>query len=124
MSLREQILGFDDPYLKLRPEVVPEWDLTVYVRGWTAKERETFENDFGDLDKAGRANLRSRIVVRAVLDETGARIFADADADALGEKNSVVIDRLFNLVMDLGKVGGNKGERLKNSPGGPAASSP
>jgi hypothetical protein len=123
-ELRDKILGFEDPYLKLRPEVVPEWDLTVYIRGWSAKELDEFEKDFGDLAKVGKQNLRARIAVRGLFDESGARIFSDEDAGALGEKNSVVIDRLFTLVMGLGTAAAKRDDALKNSPAGQGAGSP
>lgn len=117
MSLRDDILAFaGDPYLDLRPEAVPEWGgLTVYYRGWTGKERDIAERDFGDLEKVGRTNLRARFLVRFLLDDKGERIFKDEDADALGEKNSAVLDRLFKLISRLNKLSADDAEDAKKN---------
>lgn len=125
MSLRDDILAFADPFLDLRAEPVPEWGgLTVYYRGWSGIERDKFEVEFGDLEKTGRQNLRARILVRCLLDETGARIFKDEDAAALGGKNSVVIDRLFQLVSELnGLTASSREAAKKNSSTTPSESS-
>lgn len=98
MSLKETILAAADDELALRSEVVPEWGVTVFYRGWTAKERDRFERDFGDMEGDGRDNLRARVLVRFLLDEKGERIFADSDAEALGAKGQMALVRLFRLV--------------------------
>ncbi len=121
-SLSEKILGFEDPYLALRPEPTPEWEPagvpSVWIRGWTAKERDKFDVDFGDVNKV---NIRARVVVRYVFDDSGTRIFSDDDAAALGEKNSVVINRLFEAVTRLAGITKEAGDTaLKNSSAGPA----
>jgi hypothetical protein len=100
VSLREKILSAEEPTLKLAPVDVPEWGCSVWMKGWSGKEREQFEKEFGDLENAG-ANVRARVLVRILQNEDGSRIFTDADADALGDKLSGPIGRLFGKVMDL-----------------------
>lgn len=100
MSLREQILSAAEPGLALHEVPVPEWGTVIYLRGWTGKERERFERDFGDLERAGD-NIRARVLVRCLRDETGALIFGETDADALGDKSAGVLAVLFAKVMDL-----------------------
>lgn len=98
MGLREQILEHQDPRMALEKLDVPEWGCSVYVRRWTGTERDAFEREFGEVAKNHPPNLRARILVRFLLDESGGRIFTDADADALGEKAADVVSRLFTEV--------------------------
>ena len=49
MSLRDDILSATEPDLELQEFPIPEWGRSVYLKGWSAKEREVFERDFGDL---------------------------------------------------------------------------
>lgn len=100
MSLRDEILGAKEADLKLQPVVVPGWGKTVYLRGWSAKEREVFENEFGDFDAAG-SNIRARVLVRCIRDEAGSLVFQDSDADALGEKLAGPIGYLFGKVRKM-----------------------
>lgn len=100
MNLREQILSAEEPSLKLAPVPVPEWGTSVYMKGWSGKEREQFEKEFGDMDDAG-PNVRARVLVRVLMDEAGNRIFTDEDASALGDKLAGPLGRLFGKVMDL-----------------------
>jgi hypothetical protein len=95
---------------------VPEWgNLTVYYRGWTGKERDNVEQHFGGDDEKNRPNKRARLLVRTLLDANGDRLFHDSDADALGDKNSVVIDRLFDLVSKLNQLTKNAAEDTKKN---------
>lgn len=98
MSLKEKILSAPEPNLALQPVEVPEWGATVYLKGWTGKEREVFEKEFGDFDDAG-SNVRARVLVRCLRDESGALIFTDEDAAALGEKSAGPLGMLFGKVM-------------------------
>lgn len=98
MSLREAILSAPEPTLLLQPVPVPEWGVDVYMKGWSGKEREVFEREFGDLDEAG-PNVRARVLVRVLKDESGNRIFEDADADKLGDKLAGPLAMLFGKVM-------------------------
>lgn len=100
MSLKDQILSAPEPGLSLQPIVVTEWNSTVYLKGWSGKERERFEKEFGDLGEAG-GNVRAKVLVRVLKDESGNRIFEDADADALGDKLAGPLNMLFKKIMDL-----------------------
>ena len=100
MSLKEKILSAPEPNLALQPVEVPEWGATVFMQGWSGKERERFEKEFGDLGEAGE-NVRAKVLVRVLKDEAGNRIFDDSDADALGSKIAGPLGRLFVKVMDL-----------------------
>ncbi len=84
---------------------VPEWGGSVRVRGLTGAERDAFEGETiqrnGRDVKTNTRNLRARLVVLSVVDETGARLFAFHDIEALGEKSARALDRIFAVAMRL-----------------------
>jgi hypothetical protein len=51
-----------------------------------------------------------------LVDETGERIFGDKDMDALGQKNGIILDRLYDKAQEVnGLLNGSVEERSKNS---------
>ena len=83
MLTREQILQCDD--LPKETVKVPEWGGEVQVRTMTGTDRDAFEASL--IGKEGRLeNVRARLVSLAVCDESGNRLFGDADVAALGAK--------------------------------------
>lgn len=101
MSLRDRILSASD----LTSELVdiPEWDVTVEVRGMSAADRTAL------MDKAAEANgnvntslLFPSLVISCTFDpETGERVFDEADRAALGEKNGLAVERVVQTAMRL-----------------------
>ena len=91
---------------------VPEWGGDVTLRGLSSMDRDNFEADLAE--NQDLRNLRARLVVKAIVDEDGNRIFADSDAEALGAKNSSVIIRLFEEVR---KMSGMSDEELQEAQG-------
>ena len=84
---------------------IPGYNGTVLVRGLTGRERDEFEASIM-VRHAGKlvqdfANTRAKLVAKCVVDDDGQRMFTDADAAALGEKSSAVIDRLFAVAARL-----------------------
>lgn len=115
-SLRTQVLGIED--LRREPVVVPEWDnTTIYVRSLTARERDAFEAQQLALAEKHRTNenIRARLVVLACVDENGTRVFADSDADALGNKASSALDRLASVALRLNRISSADIEELKGN---------
>jgi len=85
---RDDILAAKDEQVE---EVdVPQWKGSVFVRTMTGKEREEFEERMAKSSAKGRAYL----VAFTLCDETGARLFADADIEALQAKNGAALDRI------------------------------
>ena len=72
---------------------VPEWGGDVYIRTISGTERDRFEEAYSEQKMKA---FRVRFLVMTLADEAGERLFADADIDALGNKSSVVINRLFD----------------------------
>jgi hypothetical protein len=108
---------------------VPEWGGDVLVQGLTAKERDDFEISLsvgkGKDRQDNFRNLRARLVARAVVDESGARLFGDADIAALGSKSASVLQRLFEVAQRLsGFTSADVDELTKNSDDGQSEDSP
>lgn len=101
MSLRDQILSAQD--IPSEPVEVPEWGVTVEVRGMTGAERIRIM----DLAMDGSADLKLQtvypeIVIATTFDaETGEQIFSPSDRDALLSKSASALDRLALVGMKL-----------------------
>lgn len=103
---------------------VAEWGGEVYVRGFTALEKEEVEirsMQMVDIatgqikDARQMAGLKSWIVARCVVDSDGKRIFTDSDVDGLAGKNAGVIGRLADVASRLSNLGGDVDDAEKNS---------
>lgn len=121
MLSRDEILKRTD--LPTEEVEVPEWGGSVTVRALSGKERDAFEASLiQDRGKQGMVrqlgNARAKLVVRCLVDADGQRLFADQDANALGETSAAALDRLFTVasrlsgldegdVEELGKASGN-----------------
>lgn len=78
---------------------VPEWGGEVFLRVMTARERDAYEAEMcgqGGAGKINYDNFRARLVARCLCDESGTRLFSDADIPALGESSAPVIRLLFD----------------------------
>ncbi len=112
MLTREQILQCDD--LPREIVKVPEWGGEVQVRTMTGTDRDAFEASL--IGKEGRLeNVRARLVSLAVCDESGERLFADADITALGAKSAKALDRVFAVAQRLNGIGSDQVDQAKNA---------
>jgi|SRR5205807_2586487 len=132
MLQREQILSTKGR-LKRATVAVPEWGGDVLVQELSAADRDAFEASCvtrkGKSVEANLVNLRAKLVVRAVVADDGTRIFADADADAVGQLSGAAINRLFEVAQRLtGLTDQDVEELVGNSaggaPGGSGSASP
>jgi len=110
MSLRDDILACKPAMVKCS---VPEWGAAgekVYIRVMSGMERDAWEAEIytqkqtGD-DTAVFQNVSARLAVRCVCDETGQRLFSDADAAELGSTHSVALKRVADASMRVNKLG-------------------
>ena len=103
---REEILNSDD--LKTECVEVPEWGGSVYVRALTGEERDTYEASVvtqkGKDTQVNMKNARAKLVTLATVDESGAKIFTQADVAALGKKSAAALSRIFNTAMRLSGI--------------------
>jgi hypothetical protein len=89
---KSKILAAKD--VKLSEAVpVPEWGGEVFIKTLSGTERDAFEDAYSE---SRMKQFRVRFLVLTLCDDSGERLFGDGDIDALGKKNSVVINRLFD----------------------------
>lgn len=87
---RKSILSAND--VRLEKVAVPEWGGDVYLRVISGTDRDRFEESYADQKMK---SFRIRFLLLTLCDESGERLFKDEEADLLGKKSSVVINRLF-----------------------------
>ena len=108
---KDAILGATD--LPLERVEVPEWSGAVYLRTMTGAERDAFDAEV--LSAPDRhINARARLVIRVLVDADGNRLFADADAEALGAKSAAALNRLFDAACRLNGFGDAVEDAEKN----------
>lgn len=104
---RDEILSIDD--VKTETVDVPEWGGEVIVRNVGGRDRDRWEASLtqqrGNQTVQNLDNMRAKLVVKAVVDEDGNRVFSDQDANALGGKSSAAIVRVFNVAARLSGIG-------------------
>ena len=104
---RDQILNADD--LKYEEMDTPEWGGVVRLKVMTGIERDDFEQSVFDMKgkdtKVNLKNFRAKLLVKVIVDETGKRVFEEADIERLALKNSKVLDRLFNKAQEINGIG-------------------
>lgn len=127
---RQQILAADDLKTELVP--VPEWGGTVLVRALSGSERDAFEQDIVTFRREGKRtvtdtdlhNVRAKLAVHSIVDESGARLFSIEDIEALGSKSAAALQRVFDVAQRLSGLSDDDVEELaKNSGAGPSAGS-
>lgn len=101
-TLRSKILASQD--IPGEQIDVPEWGVTVEVRGLSSLQRSQLYADTREGESA--AYLYLRLVVATTFDpETGEQLFAESDIDALGRKSAEAIDRITQVAMRLSGMG-------------------
>jgi len=100
---REQIL--EAPDVRYEDVAVPEWGGTVRVRSLSGAERDRFEDSITQQNGKGVRkdikNIRAKLVALCVVDESGKRIFTEADVQALGRNSSIALDRVCEVAQRL-----------------------
>ena len=121
MSLsKAKILAANDTKLS-DPIPVPEWGGEVYCKTLTGTERDHFEDAYS---QNKMKSFRARFLVLTLCDDSGERLFADADIPALSGKSSIVINRLFEKAWSHNAFTNEAVEALGNdSPTAPSESS-
>lgn len=100
---RQDILAIRD----IRTEIVlvPEWGGAVKIRAMSGKERDAWETAMFQIDgkdvKMNKENIRAKLVALTVVDEANTRLFSEADIEALGEKSSSALDRVYQASQKL-----------------------
>ena len=101
MLTRDQILQAKD--LKTEVVKVPEWGGEVIISTFTGAARDEWEAGLVNKGVAMQ-NIRARLFAATCVDETGARLFTAADADALGQKSGAALDRCVQVAQRLNRL--------------------
>lgn len=121
---RDAILQAQD--LPTERVFVEEWGGEVIVRGLTGAERDRFEQSIvetrGKNTRVNLHNIRAKLVALCCVDEDGNRIFRDEDAELLGRKSAVALNKVFEVAQrlsglrpeDVEELAGNSGADLSD----------
>lgn len=125
MALRDTIRESTD--ISTKEVHIPEWDVTLFVKGLTALERVQCSDDSDDdSDEPGVQNLSfmARMIVASVVDKDGNKVFQPDDADWFRTKSYAAFNRLFAAVAEVngGSAASAEAARKNSEPTPPAAS--
>jgi hypothetical protein len=88
---------------------VPELGGVVRVVGMTARERDNWDRFLIAASNGQPAGMmpdfRANLIIRTVRDEAGARLFSDADLEAVAALPCTVLDRLIPVAARLSGLG-------------------
>lgn len=96
VDLRKRLLSADD--VKVKPIEIPAWGGTYYLRVISGKAREAFEEAYS---QEKMKNFRLRFLLLSLCDADGKPILSEGDLDALGERSSVELNRVFEAAWRL-----------------------
>lgn len=100
---RDAILGADD--LKKTVVQVPEWGGEVIIATMTGAARDAWEQSLvGAKGGTNTSNIRARLIAACAVDESGVRLFTDADAEALGRKSASALERCVKAAQQLNRL--------------------
>jgi hypothetical protein len=109
---RDSIIGAVD--FGIKEHEVPEWGGTVYLRKWSAKDRNAYIAKSVSVDEnGGHVNYENVFdsvvwaVAMSLCDENGIRLFADNEIDILAQKNGDVMQKLCEEVYRLNGLASN-----------------
>lgn len=117
MSLKEQILAAAAAAAKTTLAPVTAWGVPAFIKIMSGTERDDWEGGIlGENGKVNHTQFRAKLLVKALADESGARIFSEDDLATLSAGDSIEIDRLFQIARERNKVTKkDEDELVKNS---------
>ena len=106
MLTRDQILATAAP--EVFAEEVPEWGGTVWIKRMSCREAEEYqdwlmENSAED-GTMRMLNMRAALLAVVLCNESGERLFAGDDINALGDLDSSVMHRLFLRAKQINSI--------------------
>lgn len=114
---RDAILQAED--LLTEDVEVEEWGGAVRVRALTGAERDAFEQSIveqrGKSTRVNMRNIRAKLVALTVVDGDGKRLFSDKDAELLGKKSAVALNRVFEIAQKLSGLSPEDMEELSGN---------
>ncbi|MDK1039666.1 MAG: hypothetical protein QGD91_12275 [Actinomycetota bacterium] len=117
MSLRDKILNADD--ITVEPVDIPEWDVTVAVKGLTVGEQRRFLKTVRkrtgtpqDTPEIDTDKMQIQLFIACVYDPDDMKtpMFEQADAQALQAKSARAMLRVFKVAAKLSGLGDDDDE--------------
>lgn len=103
MLSKDDILNADDR--KTQVVDVPEWGGQVTIKEMSGFARDRFETSImGKNGGANMQNIRSKLVIASVIDESGNLMFTEKDINKLSNKSGAALDRIYDAVQKLNKI--------------------
>lgn len=101
----DEILNADDR----RPEEVPvpEWSghKIVLVAAMAGEDRDRLEQEVAVTKGRIIENVRAKVCARSIVDRDLNLVFDDSSIEALGQKNALALDRVFEVARRLSGLG-------------------
>ena len=126
--LGDEILAMNDA--QIEKVSIPEWGPLgeqIFVRVMTGAERDRWEAGIMTLNGDAAAfynGVRARLAQLTACDAAGKLIFKPEHVDALGQKTSTALQRIYEAALRLNKLGKSDVEELrKNSAAGQSGAS-
>ena len=117
MLNRDAILNAQD--FRTEAQKVPEWGGEVFLRTLTCNQAENYQeflvNLQGDNGKLRLAGMRVKLLTMCLCDQSGVLLFSDEDMEALAQKDSAVIGRLFEAAKKLNAIDDDAGEEAEKN---------
>lgn len=99
--------------------IIPGVADPICLRGLTAGERDSFEAQCfvgkGTNREMNFVNLRARLLVRCICDDSGKRLFEDGEIDKIASLPARVVDPLFDVAQRLSGMGAKDVETLSGN---------
>lgn len=108
-------LVFDAEDIPEEEVEVPEWNVTVLVRGMNGKGRANFLRRSTDANgNVSFENFYPELIIATAFDpETGEQIFEKSDRDTLNTKSGVALNRIAEVAQRLSGLGSEDVEEAK-----------
>lgn len=112
---RDQLVNARPP-LPRETVAVPELGGEIILQGLSGTARDAFEQGMivgkGKKRDINLKNLRARLLVLSIVDESGARIFTDADQGIVGAWPAAVVDPLYAKAKALSGISDSDEDEL------------
>jgi hypothetical protein len=85
---------------------IPEWNTTLTIRAFSGAERDSWEYELQQAQKAGKKvdNFRAKLAALIVVNDDGSKMFSNEQIEALGSKSAKALDRIFDAFIKLNKL--------------------
>lgn len=107
--------------LKREKYEIESWGGHVYLSELTADQLDSYITSI--LEEPGNNKARSKLLVRAITDENGERIFRNKDRSEVGKLPASVLKEMFDIACRLSGITQDQQELVKNSESTPSDNS-